>query len=68
MLPFPQFLTERREIAHNDNQRILYVQRKFDTFDFKHDQTPVVMVTLDRHNRPNVIQRQVDVALSQNDY
>ena len=36
--------------------------------DFKHDQTSVVMVTLGRHTRPNVIQRLVDVALFQSDY
>ena len=56
------------KLAHNDTQRALYVQWKFDTFDFKHDQTSVVMVTLGRHTRPNVIQRHVDVALSQSDY
>ena len=56
------------KFAHNGTQRILYVQRKFDTFDFKYDQKPVVMVTLGRHNRPNVIQRHIDVALSQSDY
>ena len=56
------------KLAHNDTQRVLYVQWKFDTFDFKHDQTSVVMVTLGRHTQPNVIQRHVDVALSQSDY
>ena len=56
------------KLAHNYTQRILYAQWKFDTIDFKHDQTAVVMVTLGRHTRLNVIQRHVDVALSQSDY
>ena len=55
------------KLAHSDTQRILYVKWKFDTIDFKHDQTSVVMVKYGRHIRPNVIQRHVDV-LSQSDY
>ena len=43
----------------------MYVQWKFD---FKHDQTSVVMVTSGRHTGPYVIQRHVDIALSQSDY
>ena len=34
------------KLAHKDTQRILYIQWKFDTVDFKHNQTSVVMVTL----------------------
>ena len=56
------------KLTYNDTQRILYVQWKFDTNDVKHYQTSVVMVTLGRHTRPNVIQRHVDVALSQSDF
>ena len=56
------------KLAQNDTQRILYVQWKFDTIGFKHDQTSVVIVTLCLHTGPNVIQRHVDVALSQSDY
>ena len=62
------FLLKGVKLAHNDTQRILYVQWKFDTIDFKHDQTSVIMVTLGRHTRPNVIQRHVDFALSQSDF
>ena len=68
MLPFPRFWLAGVELAHNHTQRILYAQWKFDTIDFKHDQTSVVMVTLGRHTRPNIIQRHVDVALFQSDY
>ena len=71
MLPFLQFFYWKEWNLHihcNDTQRILYVQRKFDTIDIRHDQTSVVMVTLGRHTRPNDIQRHVDVALSQSNY
>ena len=57
-----------QKLAQNDTQRILYVQWKFDTIGFKHDQTSIVIVMLCRHTRPNVIQRHVDVALSKSDY
>ena len=56
------------KLAHNHTQRILRAQWKFDTIDFKHDQMSVVVVTLSRHTRRNVIQRHVAVALSQSDY
>ena len=46
----------------------MYVLWKFDTIDFKHDQMSVLMVTFGRHTWPNVIQRHVDVALSQREY
>ena len=68
MLPFPQFLTERHE-----TYTLLYPENSVWPVKMWYNwlqawSNVVVMVTLGRHTRPNVIQRQVDVALSQSDY